>query len=72
MIRAALDGLAGHDAQIGDRREASTVGAGQLPSPLLQVVEAHELGPGDRNPNYGLPTFFQAPRGVRFAVSYDW
>ncbi|SBV37266.1 hypothetical protein STPYR_12196 [uncultured Stenotrophomonas sp.] len=39
---------------------------------MLEVNEVGELGPGDRNPNYGLPTFFQAPRGVRFSVSYDW
>ncbi|MCG8274884.1 TonB-dependent receptor [Stenotrophomonas sp. NLF4-10] len=39
---------------------------------VLEVNEVGELGPGDRNPNYGLPTFFQAPRGVRFSVSYDW
>ena len=39
---------------------------------VLEVNEVGELGPGDRNPNYGLPVTFQAPRGVRFSVSYDW
>lgn len=39
---------------------------------VTEVNEIGELGPGDQNPNYRLPTAFQTPRTVRVALSYDW
>ncbi|SDD91750.1 TonB-dependent receptor [Aquimonas voraii] len=40
-----------------------------------KTLEVNELGEddnGDPNPAYLLPTLYQDPRAVRFAISYDW
>lgn len=39
---------------------------------VTEVNEVGELAPGTQAPNYGLPAAFQAPRGVRMSLSYDW